>query len=384
MKKRFRRLVCIFLVLMLLPLGGCSNDETAADTLDSVNNSLNGGYVVETPKGNYFLSCANEERANILYKIEDDQISPAFTLRDDYRIYRPCMSYYDGKVILYLCNSLNSIVYPGVILSVDLESGEQEVLVEAPVRQIYITGNKMFYLSGVATDVDKSYSNSPVLKVYDLDTAEDKVIMQANCGDAGFFFFPLNDRIYFAYGEEGASSASKIRSVFDMDGNEIEDDPIVKALSDCYVSSVQVDAEAIYFTEGGASSDASVFYTKLYRLSLDDFSISEIYGSDQYMFNSYCLMDDYIILLRRNAQSASDQLVRMTKTGDDLYIYTKRPESISYGNFGMTSLQPTSSNVYLYERSDTSLPEGTEDVYLEWISLEDMGVLFEGQVNYFN
>lgn len=382
MNKRFRRLVCILLTFMLLPLSGCSSETTTSDTLDSVNNSLSGGYVVETPDGNYFLSSANEEGANTLYKIEDDEISAAFTLRDDYRIYRPCMNYYDGKIILYLCDPTNMLVYPGVILSVDLESGEQEVLVEAPVRQIYITEDKMFYLSGTASDVDKYYSNSPVLKVYDLKTGEDKVIMQPDCGDAGFFFFPLNDRIYFAYGEADSSTSSKIRSAFDLEGNEIKDDPIVEALSDCLISSAQIDSDAIYFTGGHTSADSSVLYTQLYRFSLNDLSISEIYSSEQYIFNSYCLIDDYIILLRRNGQSASDQLIRMSKTGEDQYIYTKRPESINYGNFGMTSLQATSNNVYLYERGDTQLPEGTEDIYLEWISLEDMGVIFEGQIQY--
>lgn len=380
MKKRCRQLVCILLTLMLLPLSGCSNETTASDTTDSMNNSINGGYVVETSDGNYFLTNANDEKENILYKIEDDELVPAVTLRDDYGIYRPCMNSYDGKIILYLSHPTNPRVYPGLILSVDPESGEQEVLLETVARQIYVSGDQMFYLSGTASDVDKNYTNSPVLRVYNLETGEDKEIMQADCGDPGYFFFVLNDRIYFAYGEPDSAVSSKVRSVFDMDGNKVEDDPIVEALSDYMVASVQIDSDAIYFVQGGISD--SLVHNNLYRLSLDELSISEIYSSDSYDTYALCLVDDYIILLRNNYQSGSDQIIRMSKSGDDQYIYTKRPESIKYGNFGMASLQVTSNNVYLYEDGDTDAMLGTEDIYLEWISLEDMGVIFEGQIQY--
>lgn len=204
--------------------------------------------------------------------------------------------------------------------------------------------------------------------------------MQANCGDPGYFFFVLNDRIYFAYGEPDSAINSEIRSVFDLDGNEIDDDPIAEALSDCMVAHVQVDSDALFFIQGGVADN--LVYNNLYRLSLDDLSISEIYSSDLYNSNSFCLVEDYIILLRNSYQSGSDQLIRMAKNGDNQYIYTKRPASIEYGNFGMTAFQVTSDNVYLYEKGDTAYLEGTEDVYLEWISLEDLGVIFEGQISY--
>lgn len=377
MKKRFRRLVCIFLVLMLLPLGGCSNDETAdTSTLNDVNNSINGGYVVETPDGNYFLSDA--EGSNILYKIEDEKLEPAVTLRDDYSFSRPCMNYYDGKIILYLCNPTNSWTYPGVILSVDPQSGDQEILVEAPVWQIYITGDQMFYLSGVASDVNPNYSNSPVLRVYDLKTGEDKEILEAVCPDIHFYFFPLNDRIYFAYSGSEVETMydTKVRSAFDLDGNAVENDPIVEALSDYLVYSVQVGSDAVYF-KGHPASEGWRSYSRIYRLSLDDLSITTLYDKNQYQVETFCLVDDYLLI-----DTYGGELVQMTTDGEDQHIYTKRPELLVYGNYETNSLQVTSNNVYLYKWGTPEANRNSYKTCLYWVSLDDLGLIYEEVVTY--
>lgn len=377
-KKRYGWAVSILLILMGFVLSGCSNVTASSDegeNLNNINNSVNGGYIVETPDGNYFLSDA--EGSNILYKIEDEEVVPVVNLTNEYSFSRPCMNYYDGKIILYLSEKTYSALSHGIVLSVDLESGDQEIILETGLKQIYIIGDQMFYLSLVTSDSSNvKYPYTPVLRVYDLKTGEDRELLHPDGVESLSCFFELDDRIYFAYSKTETPGKTQILSVFDLDGNEIQDDPIVDALSDYSITSVQVDSNAIYFT-GYTSSENILNGLRLYRLSLDDMTVSTLYDSDQYHIESFGLKDDYILVLGNNYVSSTVQVIRMNTDGEDQYIYTKRPENLLADLYGKTSFQATSEHVYLYEVGATESTSHTQDTCLYWISLEDLGLMFQ-------
>lgn len=263
-------------------------------------------------------------------------------------------------------------------MSVDLESGDQEILLETGVKQIYVTGDQMFYLTLVDSDSNNvKYPYTPVLKVFDLKTGEDREILHPDGVESLSCFFSLNDKIYFAYSKSESPGRTQVLSAFDLDGNEIENDPIIEALSDYSITSVQVDSNAVYFS-GYTASENILDGLRLYRLSLDDMNISALYDSEQYNIEAFGLKDDHIIILGNNYMSSTVQLIRINTDGEDQYIYTKRPEDVLADLYEKTLFQMTSEHVYLYEVGATETSSySQEDTFLYWISLEDLGIIFE-------
>lgn len=107
-------------------------------------------------------------------------------------------------------------------------------------------------------------------------------------------------------------------------------------------------------------------------------NISALYDSEQYNIEAFGLKDDHIIILGNNYMSSTVQLIRINTDGEDQYIYTKRPEDVLADLYEKTLFQMTSEHVYLYEVGATETSSySQEDTFLYWISLEDLGIIFE-------